>query len=151
MTKPKYEEIISTQIPRIYSNGCHAKLIAGEINGAIGPVKDICANPSYIDLTLDASSKFIHKIPEADTVFLYLFEGRCALPNHKEIIQSTTLVHLDDGDTLEIYIDTEARLILISASPFNEPMVPYGSFVMNTKEEIKQTHKTYAKAHLQIT
>ncbi len=138
MTKPKYQEIISTQIPQIDSNGWHAKLIAGEINGAIGPVKDIYANPSYIDLTLDTSSKFLHKIPKEDTVFLYLFEGRCAIPNHKEIIQSTTLVHLGDGDILEIYTDTGARLILISASPFNEPIVPYGPFVMNTKEEIKQ-------------
>ena len=34
--------------------------------------------------------------------------------------------------------DSHARFILIAGAPFNEPIVPYGPFVMNTEAEIRQ-------------
>jgi redox-sensitive bicupin YhaK (pirin superfamily) len=34
--------------------------------------------------------------------------------------------------------DAGVRFMLIAGAPFEEPIVPYGPFVMNTEAEIKQ-------------
>jgi redox-sensitive bicupin YhaK (pirin superfamily) len=45
-----------------------------------------------------------------------------------------------DGDMLRVRAapDTAVRFMLIAGAPFNEPIVPYGPFVMNTEDEIRQ-------------
>ena len=49
------------------------------------------------------------------------------------------IVFNDDGDQLEVKSETGVQFMLIAGAPFKEPIVPYGPFVMNTKEEIEQT------------
>jgi redox-sensitive bicupin YhaK (pirin superfamily) len=39
---------------------------------------------------------------------------------------------------IEAGSDSHVRFILVAGAPFNEPIVPYGPFVMNTEEEIRQ-------------
>ena len=86
-------------------------------------------------------SIFTQNTPNEDTVFAYIFEGRCSFSKDGEIVQATKLVHLDRGKQVKIYSDTGVRLILVSGTPFGEPIAPYGPFVMNTQEEIKQALK----------
>ncbi|HCU80473.1 MAG TPA: hypothetical protein DGN60_04840, partial [Chloroflexi bacterium] len=54
---------------------------------------------------------------------------------------ATQLVHLGKGTQVKIFSDTGVRLILVSGTPFGEPIAPYGPFVMNTQDEIKQALK----------
>ena len=69
------------------------------------------------------------------------FEGRCSFSKDGKMVQATKLVQLDKGEQVKIYSDTGVRLILVSGTPFDEPIAPYGPFVMNTQEEIKQALK----------
>jgi hypothetical protein len=50
------------------------------------------------------------------------------------------MVVFDDGDQVQIEggPGTPTRFILMAGAPFGEPIVPYGPFVMNTREEIRQ-------------
>jgi len=41
-----------------------------------------------------------------------------------------------------------ARVLLIAGKPIGEPIVQYGPFVMNTREEIEQTLRDYQGGHL---
>jgi redox-sensitive bicupin YhaK (pirin superfamily) len=54
------------------------------------------------------------------------------------MVHSVCLAVLEKGDHIEVYSDKGGRLMLISGAPFGEPIMPYGPFVMNTKEEIQQ-------------
>ena len=141
MVQPQYQEVNSQSIPQINHIGSHIKLIAGKTESTEGPITDISANPLYIDLSLDSHSTFTQNTPNQDTVFAYIFEGRCSFSKDGEIVQATKLVQLDKGKQVKIYSDTGVRLLLVSGTPFGEPIAPYGPFVMNTQEEIKQALK----------
>jgi redox-sensitive bicupin YhaK (pirin superfamily) len=41
-----------------------------------------------------------------------------------------------------------ARLLLLAAKPLREPVVQYGPFVMNTREEIEQALADYRDGRL---
>ena len=141
MVKPQYQEVASQSIPQIDYLGSHMKLIAGKIKNTEGPITDISANPLYIDLSLDNHSFFTQNTNSEDTVFAYIFEGGCSFSEYGETVQATTLVHLNKGKQVKIFSNTGVRLILLSGTPFGEPIAPYGPFVMNTQEEIRQALK----------
>jgi hypothetical protein len=42
------------------------------------------------------------------------------------------------GDGVVLHADAPARALLIAGAPLNEPIVQYGPFVMNSREEIFQ-------------
>lgn len=48
-----------------------------------------------------------------------------------------------DGEALNITANTDALILLGHATPFREPFVAYGPFVMNTREEIMQAYDDY--------
>jgi len=39
--------------------------------------------------------------------------------------------------------ETNSKVLIMSGEPLNEPIVPYGPFVMNTREEIVQAYKDF--------
>jgi redox-sensitive bicupin YhaK (pirin superfamily) len=45
---------------------------------------------------------------------------------------------LGGGDVFKATASSDARLILVAGRPLREPVVRYGPFVMNTKQEIMQ-------------
>ncbi len=48
------------------------------------------------------------------------------------------------GDTVRIEAGAEgARVLLLAGKPIGEPIVQYGPFVMNTREEIIQAIQDY--------
>jgi hypothetical protein len=44
--------------------------------------------------------------------------------------------------------DAEARFLLLAGKPLGEPIVQYGPFVMNTREEIEQAVSDYQSGKL---
>ena len=56
---------------------------------------------------------------------------------------------LSDGDSVRVEAGTEgARFLLLAAGPLREPVVQYGPFVMNTREEIEQALADYRDGRL---
>jgi redox-sensitive bicupin YhaK (pirin superfamily) len=56
---------------------------------------------------------------------------------------------LTDGDTVELAGGPEGgRVILLAGRPLLEPIVQYGPFVMNTREEVEQAVRDYQTGKL---
>ena len=53
------------------------------------------------------------------------------------------LANAPDRDGVVVRADEPARVLLIAGRPLAEPIVQYGPFVMNTKEEIVQAVQDY--------
>jgi redox-sensitive bicupin YhaK (pirin superfamily) len=144
MTKPRYQEIPSAVIPQInQEDGVSIRVIAGAVDRVHGPVTEIAAHPTYLDVSIPANGSFTHLIERGHAAFAYVFEGEgrfgIAGNGDGETIQHPKLVVFDDGDYLEARAASQpVRFLLVSGQPLYEPIARYGPFVMNTREEIEQ-------------
>ena len=83
-------------------------------------------------------------LPEGHTGVLYLFEGKLAVISetgeHSSPVEAVRLLILSQGDRISLRsVDHgQARFMLMAGAPYGEPIVPYGPFVMNTEDEIRQ-------------
>lgn len=140
MTKPRYQEVVSSQIPEIIlSKGVKVKVIAGKVNGVKGPITEIFADPEYLDVSISPGSSFEHNLTRGHTVLAYVFEGKGVFDEEGTNVSATNLVIFDEGDLIRVHTeDKPVRFLLISGKPLNEPIARYGPFVMNTPEEIEE-------------
>lgn len=144
MSQPRYQEVSEDSIPIVERDGAKVRVVAGEFDGVQGPVAEIAANPVYFDVQLSPATQFVQPIPEGHTTVAYVFNGRGAFgldaDNLGENVEAVNMVVFNDGDQLKVQAppDASVRFMLIAGEPFEEPIVPYGPFVMNTEAEIKQ-------------
>jgi len=143
MSAPRYQEVQAGDIPAFERDGASLRVVAGEVDGVVGPVRGISARPIYFDVSLAPGAAFEHRVPRGHTAMAYVFEGEGTFGDSgpgPEPIAAVRLAVFQDGDTIRARAaDTQPfRFVLIAGAPFGEPIVPYGPFVMNTEEEIRQ-------------
>lgn len=144
MGQPRYQEIDSETIDSVERDGVKVRVLAGEYEGVSGPVTEIAARPLYMDVTLQPGSEFSLDVPAGHSAIAYIFEGAGHFgadhASGDEAIEAVRMVVFGDGDELQAQAaaDTHVRFVLIAGAPFHEPIVPYGPFVMNTEDEIRQ-------------
>ena len=99
MMNPRYQEIKKDRIPEMeYEAGVTVRVIAGTVRGVKGPVKDIIAEPEYLDVSMAANSRLIHPTAEGNTVFVYVYHGRGFFEEGETIAAGNgTFVHFYDG------------------------------------------------------
>lgn len=147
MTTPRYQEVKSSRIPEIHSEGgAIVKIIAGKIEGVKGAVTEIFADPMYLDVNIPVGSSFEQPISQGHTAFAYVFKGEGIFgesdeesPDHGTLVKATKMAIFSDGEYIKAKsTETSLRFLLISGKPLNEPIARYGPFVMNTTDEIEQ-------------
>lgn len=151
MKPASYRDIPSSQIPVVQNdNGIRVKVIAGDVTldgkQASGPISGLTTQPIYIDVHLPAEQTFTQPVPDAHNAFIYLYEGELKLGN--ESVPSHAAALLGPGDEVKVTASKDAKFLLLAATPLNEPIVQYGPFVMNTREEIEQAINDYQSGKL---
>jgi hypothetical protein len=144
MSPPRYQEVTASTIPMVETESARVRLVAGAYGGTGGPVTEIAAKPLYLDVTLLPGAEIDLPVSEGHTAVAYVFEGAGRFGanggGQGERIEAVRMVVFDDGGSVRAQTggDSHLRFMLMSGRPFNEPIVPYGPFVMNTEEEIRQ-------------
>jgi quercetin 2,3-dioxygenase len=142
MTSPRYQDVPASRIPETARpDGARIRVVAGEVDGVRGAVREIFAGPTYLDVSLPAGGSFEQPVPRGHTALLYVFQGEVSVAGPKArgpSIPAPRLVVLGDGDVVRVHAAAPARFLLLSAQPLHEPYARYGPFVMNTREEIMQ-------------
>ena len=144
MTEPRYQDIAAERRPVIARDGgATVRIIAGEVDGATGPVSGVATSPLYVDVDLPAGSAVELAMPREHNGFAYVFEGSGSCGG--EAMRAGELGVLTRGqETLRAASENEAmRFLLIAAKPLDEPMARYGPFVMNTREQIHEAFEDY--------
>jgi quercetin 2,3-dioxygenase len=144
MTRPRYQDVPAARIPEVArGDGARVRVVAGEVDGVAGAVKEIFAGPTYLDVALPAGKSFEQPVPRGHTALLYVFEGEVAVggadASQGRAVRAPRLVVLGDGDVVRAHAPAgPARFLLLAAQPLEEPYARYGPFVMNTEDEIRE-------------
>ncbi len=138
MSRPRYQEFTADTIPQVIRpDGVTIRVIAGTAEGMTGPVREIAADPIYLDVAVPAGGSFVFPVTRGHTALAYVFRGAGIFGG--TMARAPRLVLFGDGDTVEVSAGDQAvRFLLMTGKPANEPIVRYGPFVMNTREEILQ-------------
>ena len=148
MSDPAYQEFSAAAIPEVILNGARVRVLAGEFGGMRGVIDDPATDVLYLDVALAAGADFSLPLDDARNTFVYVFEGSARLAG--EALTQHTLAVLGSGDTVEIAAgEAGARFILVAGRPLGEPVVQYGPFVMNSREEIEQAVADYRDGRLE--
>ena len=140
MTAPRYQAIESKDIPIVSfaADAGHLRVIAGAYGADHGPAE------TYSPINVwDGELKAQHvehlQLPANHTVLLALLEGEITLNGSQKVLDSSLVIFAKDEETqLQIEADQDAKFLILTGEPLNEPIQGYGPFVMNTKEEIIQ-------------
>lgn len=147
MKPPRYQEFEPEEVPvEQREEGVSVRVVAGTtITGTTGVVSDIAAAPLYLDVSLAEGRRFLELVAAGHQAFIYVIHGEVKVTGPEGDIQvsAETLMVLGDGEYIELAALKNSRFLLIAGKPFNEPVVRYGPFVMNTQEEIQQAFTDY--------
>jgi quercetin 2,3-dioxygenase len=136
MTAPRYQSIDAASIPSVaLPNGAGSvRVIAGEYMGTRGPAStftelnlwDVTANSGAVSLP----------VPGTHHVVIAVLEGSIALGSGEQLGDADSAVFGAQDGHVEFSVLAPATVLVMSGVPIDEPIVGYGPFVMNTREEI---------------
>ncbi len=160
MNAAAYRDISADQIPLVnLRRGGEVKVIAGtlEVDGdrTTGPVNgrdsQLSTDPLYLDVRLPGGTEFRAPVAAGHNSFLYAYEGS-AMVGPADVAQPLphrAAVVLSEGDGVRVATGAEGvRFLLLAAAPLREPVVQYGPFVMNTREEIERAIADFREGRL---
>lgn len=137
MTAPRYQDIPASDVPTVeLSNGARAKVIAGKLLGAIGPVSGVATEPFFYDLELSAGASATIPTPSDHNVFVYVYAGTINISGNSIVSKEIGL--LTHGDSVVLNANENARCIIVGGRPLGEPVARYGPFVMNNEQQLRE-------------
>lgn len=150
MGAPWYRDFQNVELPQFVSDqGAKVTVIAGQSHGVTGAVTRGITEPLYLDIQLPRGTRFEQTLPRTHNAFLYVYRGCVEVAG--ALVPDRHMAILANDPTCDGVVVTateDARLLLIAGQPLNEPIVQYGPFVMNTKEEIYQALTDFREGRL---
>lgn len=151
MKPASYRDIQPEEIPEQEIDGGRVRVIAGTFDGGDGqatpgPIQGLSTAPLFLDLRLDAGARVSQRIEAGHTAFLYPYAGSLSVISGDSAhpLPARQAGVLSDGERVELEAGPDGcGVLLITARPLGEPVVQYGPFVMNTREEIEQALDDY--------
>ena len=155
---PRYQDIRSDRVALLSSadGGALIRVIAGEFAGRAGP--GVTYTPiAYAHATISAGARLETAWPVEFNALVYALSGRGSVGPDSRPIREGQLAVFGPGDALSVAADErqDSRtpsldVLLLGGRPIGEPVVSYGPFVMNTREEILQAVRDYQAGRMGI-
>jgi redox-sensitive bicupin YhaK (pirin superfamily) len=144
MSKPKYQGITNEQMGKynVPDDGGTVEVIAGEFNGVKGPVFTFTPIEMY-NARLKKGAKLILNLPENFNTGILVVEGKVKVNNTEDAPADHFVLFKNDGEAIALEALEDCILLVLSGEPINEPIAPYGPFLMNTKEELMQAYEDF--------
>ena len=136
---PGYQGITSAEIPSVPLPGGAGtvRVIAGEHAGRKGPARTFTPMNVW-DARLAPGKVADLSQPEGWTVQIVVLAGTIQV-NGNSVLRAAQMATLSrEGGGVSIEANNDAKILLLAGEPIEEPVVGYGPFVMNSREEIVQ-------------
>ena len=144
-TQPKYQHLPKERIPVVSIGDGEARIIAGEYDNTRGAASTFTPLNVW-DISIKEDGEITLDIPASHNLSLVILRGNVII-NNSQKASETQLVRFENasGAVSIKAMGGEAKILLLSGEPIDEPVVGYGPFVMNTKEEINQAIDDYRR------
>jgi len=153
---PRYQDIGADRVALLASldGGAVVRLIAGELGGHAGP--GVTWTPIvYAHATLAPGARLEVPWRPDFNALVYVLSGDGMTGESHRPISEGELAVFGQGDALCVEAAQRAEgpamnldVLLLGGRPIDEPVVFYGPFVMNTREEILQAMEDYRAGRL---
>jgi len=152
--EPRYRDLKAHEIPEVQGDEgrVKVKVISGEFNG-VESAKDLAYTPVvFYDVEVKPGGRVELKVDQGFSVFAYILEGEVTFGGEAEgrqpIKEFHNVVFEDDrgeGVVAAVAEDAEkpAKFVVIGGKRLDQPVVQYGPFVVNSKDEVYQTFVDY--------
>jgi redox-sensitive bicupin YhaK (pirin superfamily) len=144
---PRYQEIKNDKIPVLSPrNDISIRVIAGRVNGIDGPVRDIVADPEFLDISLGPDTFFTHPVKPGYTALAYVIGGEGTFDEKEgHRTGNQDLILFSDGSSFWVRSSGSGmRFLFLSGRPIGEPVAWRGPIVMNTSGELRLAYREYA-------
>jgi redox-sensitive bicupin YhaK (pirin superfamily) len=81
--------------------------------------------------------------PEGWSTALVVLEGEVTVNGAERAREGQLVVLSQKGDAFHLDAGSDAKILLMSGEPLQEPIVGYGPFVMNTKTQIAEAIRDF--------
>jgi redox-sensitive bicupin YhaK (pirin superfamily) len=155
MVKPHFKMLWRESIPVVKSTDGNTKIevIAGTLAGKMAPLPppdSWAADPknevAVWNLKMEAGA--VYTLPNASKGInrtIYFYEGEGLAIAGKTIPKYNAVELQPDVETILKAGPHATSILLLQGRPIAQPVIQYGPFVMNTKEEIQQAFEDYNK------
>jgi hypothetical protein len=138
MAKPGYQPITAKDIPVVtLADGAGTvRVIAGEYEGAHGAAHTFTPI-TLLDVNLSVSGHVAVPMPASHNAMAIVTSGRVSAGGRSAGAGELILFE-NDGAALDLLATEDAHVLVLGGEPLDEPIVQYGPFVMNTRDDIRQ-------------
>ena len=145
MAPPGYQTLLDKDIPSVAlpERAGSVRVIAGAFAGREGPARTFTPIDIW-DVRLAAGKSAALALPEGHTLVLVVLAGTVEV-NGTHVAREAQMVLFDrEGGGITVEANSEAKLLILSGEPIDEPVVAQGPFVMSTADEIRQAMTDFA-------
>lgn len=144
MAVPGYQSISSDLIPAVTlpDEAGTARIIAGRYQDVKGPAHTF--SPLNVwDMRLQRDRHLTLPVAEGWSAALVVLKGSITVNGTTPVNEAQLVVLSQEDENLYLEASSDASVLLLSGEPLNEPIVGYGPFVMNTKQEIAESVRDF--------
>ncbi len=144
MADAGYQTLLDGDIPvlPLANDAGQLRLIAGEFAGTRGPARTFTPIDLW-DLRLNAGKSVTLDLHAGRNSALVILRGTVLINGDHVARQGDLALFERDGSQLTLESNDDAKVLLLSGEPIDEPIVGHGPFVMNTEQEIHQAFEDF--------
>lgn len=143
MVEGQYRDISASMIPKIQEQGCVVGVISGNYGQVTGVTQGDYVQTLFLDVELEAGSKWQMPTDAQATVFVYIVEGMGYFDEDGQSgIASHRAVLFEKGETIVVRAAEQGvRFLLFCGRSLQEPIAWGGPIVMNTRDELQEAFR----------
>jgi len=143
MDPPRYQALTAGQlgIARLPGGTGLVRVIAGEFSGVRGPARTFTP-VTVLDAQLNPGGKVTFDFQARENAAVLVMKGDVRI-NGEDARADDFVLFRNEGERIEVVAGVEAQILALGGEPIGEPVVQYGPFVMNTKQEIARAFEDF--------
>ncbi len=148
MEAPHYQDLPAEKFAVAKFPGGEARVVAGELLGVRGPA--VVYTPIVAaHVKLEAGASVELPIPASFNAYVYAVRGS-GRSSTVGFATNQLVEYRGDGASVQVTALDALDLLLLAGEPIDEPVVSWGPFVMNTREEIVQARDDYLAGRMGV-